>query len=152
VHDEITHENEGEADREGDDEGDREGDDYGGREGEFSAEENEDDEAFLGSEYNEDDYSSDGKEISYTDNEGLEGNYNGVNDSIFSDLSQDEPFVIYGVDDIVKMDMFNLQNEDVSKLQFGSFDEIFINFVGSYSLTLYARYLSLIQRKGLRIP
>jgi hypothetical protein len=63
-----------------------------------------------------------GQEILYTEDDDLEGNSDGVNDSIFSYLSQDESFVIEGVDDIVKMDMFYLQNEDVSKLQFESLD------------------------------
>lgn len=113
--DEIRHENE--ADGEGDDTGDSEGDDTGDGEGDtgddegqLSAEESESDEGFLGSEYDEDDYSVDGEEISHTDDEDLDRNCDGVNDSIFSDLSQDESIVIDNVDDFVKMDMFNLQN------------------------------------------
>lgn len=43
-----------------------------------------------------------------------------MNNSIFSYQSPNDSFVIDDVDEIVKMNMFNLQNDDVSKLQFGS--------------------------------
>jgi hypothetical protein len=146
--DEIRHENEADGegddfgdseaddtgDSEADDTGDGEGDDSGDSEGDsgddevqLSAEENESDEAFLGSEYDEDDYSVDGEEISHADDEDLDGNSDDVDESIFSVLSEDESIVIDSVDDIVKMDMHNLQNEDVSKLLFGSL-EVAYNF------------------------
>lgn len=45
-------------------------------------------------------------------------NSNSFNESTHSDQNPDESYLIDDVDDIVKMDMFNLKNEDVSKFQF----------------------------------
>ncbi|MCH94532.1 hypothetical protein A2U01_0015494, partial [Trifolium medium] len=42
-----------------------------------------------------------------------------VNEGTDSDQNHDDLFIIDDVDDIVKIDMFNLDNDDVSKLQFG---------------------------------
>jgi len=117
---------------EGDNDGDGEWDNVGDGEGGLSVEDNDEGDEYLGSQYdddddNDDDDSLDGQEIldreGYTDenvDDDVEGNFDGVNQSIGSDLSIDESFVLYGVDDIVKMEMFNLQNEDVAKLQFRS--------------------------------
>lgn len=41
-----------------------------------------------------------------------------MNESISSDQIPDESFVVDEFEDIVNMDMFNLQCDDVSKLQF----------------------------------
>jgi hypothetical protein len=157
--DELTHENGG-----GNIVG--EGDNVGDGEGGFSVEDNDEDEEFLDSEYDDEDDSSDVNEDDsgdvndddngdvneddsgdmndddsgdvngnsdsegYTDenvDDDLEGNYDDVNESTSSHPSLEESFVIDGVEDIVKMNMFNLQIEDVAKLQFGSL-EVAYNF------------------------
>jgi len=69
--------------------------------------------------------SADGEECSDRDandndtaGDDLDENSNSFNESTHSDKNPDESYLIDDVDDIVKMDMFNLKNEDVSKLQF----------------------------------
>ncbi|XP_058777601.1 protein FAR1-RELATED SEQUENCE 5-like [Vicia villosa] len=95
-------------DEDGDDDGELDGDDY-------------DDE--IGSGY------VSGHEYWNTDSngggisgEGSEWGSDRLNESISSDQLPDESFVVDEFDDIANMDMFNLQCDDVSKLQFGSLE------------------------------
>jgi hypothetical protein len=43
-----------------------------------------------------------------------------INEATDSDQNPEDLFIIDDVDDIVKVDMFNLDNNDVSKLEFGN--------------------------------
>ncbi|MCI18280.1 protein FAR1-RELATED SEQUENCE 5, partial [Trifolium medium] len=52
----------------------------------------------------------------------LDENSDTDNETTHSDENAEELFIIDDADDIVKIDMFNLNNEDVSKLQFGSLE------------------------------
>jgi hypothetical protein len=70
-------------------------------------------------------------ENSYTDNE-----------STHSDDNVEELFIIDDVDDIVKIDIFNLNNEDVSKLQFCSLE------VAYKFYCLFAKMNGFAVRKG----
>ncbi|XP_058786646.1 protein FAR1-RELATED SEQUENCE 5-like [Vicia villosa] len=95
-------------DEDGDDDGELDGDDYDDEIGSGYV---------SGHEYWNTD--SNGSGIS---GEGSEWGSDRLNESISSDQILDESFVVDVFDDIANMDMFNLQCDDVSKLQFGSLE------------------------------